>query len=198
MQQATWRNSRGSLTESGRPPRSRGRSRASIWQGDAAYDGTTMSNVLKVVGIDLAAAGEIDVDHKHESKVVVGEGLYRRFVLKDDRIIGCITLGQRASTRSQNGCLKGGTCPPSRIESFRKDSTSRGYKKSFQRSAAAVNELTSGWVLHLEPLSSPSGAWIERCTQEIWIVSLIILATLYLLISEGTQQVAEFLGVSLH
>lgn len=63
--------------------------------GDAAYEGTTMSNVLKVVGIDLASAGEIDVDHKHEAKVVVGEGLYRKIVLKDDRIIGCIMLGDK-------------------------------------------------------------------------------------------------------
>jgi nitrite reductase (NADH) large subunit len=63
--------------------------------GDATYGGTTMSNVLKVVGIDLASAGEIDVDHKLESKVVVGEGLYRKIVLKDDRIIGCIMLGDK-------------------------------------------------------------------------------------------------------
>jgi nitrite reductase (NADH) large subunit len=64
--------------------------------GDATYEGTTMSNILKVVGIDLASAGEIDVDHKHESKVVVGEGLYRKVVLKDNRIIGCIMLGEKA------------------------------------------------------------------------------------------------------
>jgi nitrite reductase (NADH) large subunit len=63
--------------------------------GDATYEGTTMSNVLKVVGIDLASAGEIDVDHTHEAKVVVGEGLYRKIVLKDDRIIGCIMLGDK-------------------------------------------------------------------------------------------------------
>jgi nitrite reductase (NADH) large subunit len=63
--------------------------------GDAVYGGTTMSNVLKVVGIDLASAGEIDVDHKYESKVVVGEGLYRKVVLKEDRIIGCIMLGDK-------------------------------------------------------------------------------------------------------
>jgi NAD(P)H-nitrite reductase large subunit len=64
--------------------------------GDARYEGTTMSNVLKVVGIDLASAGEIDVDHNYESKVVVGEGLYRKIVLKDNRIIGCIMLGNKA------------------------------------------------------------------------------------------------------
>jgi nitrite reductase (NADH) large subunit len=63
--------------------------------GDAVYGGTTMSNVLKVVGIDLASAGEIDVDHKFESKVVVGEGLYKKVVLKDDRVIGCIMLGDK-------------------------------------------------------------------------------------------------------
>ena len=167
--------------------------------GDAAYDGTTMSNVLKVVGIDLAAAGEIDVDHKHESKVVVGEGLYRKIVLKDDRIIGCIMLGDKTGFNQVTRWMsEGRDVSAIKDESFRMDSTSRAHKESLQRSAAAVNELTSGWVLHSEPLSSPSGAWIERCTQEIRIVSLIILATLYLLISEGTQQAAEFLGVSLH
>jgi nitrite reductase (NADH) large subunit len=63
--------------------------------GNVNYEGTTMSNVLKVVGIDLASAGEIDLDHKFESKVVVGEGLYRKIVLKDNRIIGCIMLGDK-------------------------------------------------------------------------------------------------------
>jgi nitrite reductase (NADH) large subunit len=59
------------------------------------YEGTTMSTTLKVVGIDLASAGEIDVDNKYESKVVVGEGLYKKVVLDNNRIIGCIMLGDK-------------------------------------------------------------------------------------------------------
>jgi nitrite reductase (NADH) large subunit len=57
------------------------------------YGGTTMANVLKVVGVDLASAGEIDVDNKFQSKTVKGEGLYKKIVIDDNRIIGCIMLG---------------------------------------------------------------------------------------------------------
>ena len=57
------------------------------------YSGTTMANVLKVVGVDLASAGEIDVDNKFESKTVKGEGLYKKIILENNRIIGCIMLG---------------------------------------------------------------------------------------------------------
>jgi nitrite reductase (NADH) large subunit len=62
---------------------------------DSAYHGTTMANTLKVVGVELASAGEIDVDHKFESKVVVGEKIYKKLVLENDRIVGCIMLGSK-------------------------------------------------------------------------------------------------------
>lgn len=63
--------------------------------GDATYAGTTMANTLKVVGVDLASAGEIDAENKHESKVVVGEDLYKKVVLDQGRVIGCIMLGDK-------------------------------------------------------------------------------------------------------
>lgn len=63
--------------------------------GSALYEGTVMTNRLKVVGIDLVSAGEIDVDGKLEDLVKKDEKrfIYRKLVLKDDIIFGCIFLG---------------------------------------------------------------------------------------------------------
>jgi nitrite reductase (NADH) large subunit len=61
--------------------------------GDATYQGTTMANTLKVVGIDLASAGDIDADNKFESRVVADEKVYRKLVIDRNQIIGCIMLG---------------------------------------------------------------------------------------------------------
>jgi nitrite reductase (NADH) large subunit len=61
--------------------------------GDGVYNGTTMANTLKVVGVDVASAGEIDAEQKLESKVVVADNVYKKIVLEENRIIGCIMLG---------------------------------------------------------------------------------------------------------
>jgi nitrite reductase (NADH) large subunit len=61
--------------------------------GDVTYKGTTMANTLKVVGIDLASAGDIDAENKHESIVSINEGSYKKIVLETNQIIGCIMLG---------------------------------------------------------------------------------------------------------
>jgi nitrite reductase (NADH) large subunit len=63
--------------------------------GNAVYEGTTMSNVLKVVGIDLAAGGDIDADGKLESIIQKDEGncIYKKLVIKDNVIAGCILYG---------------------------------------------------------------------------------------------------------
>jgi nitrite reductase (NADH) large subunit len=61
--------------------------------GDMVYGGTTMVNTLKVVGIDLASAGEIDAENKMESRIVSDEATYKKIVMNNNRIIGCIMLG---------------------------------------------------------------------------------------------------------
>jgi nitrite reductase (NADH) large subunit len=63
--------------------------------GDELYQGTVPSNVLKVVGIDLVSAGEIDVEGKLESLVKkdVAKNIYRKLIIKDDTLVGCILLG---------------------------------------------------------------------------------------------------------
>lgn len=61
--------------------------------GEAVYKGSVMASTLKVVGIDLASAGEIDVDNKFESKTISEKEAYKKMVIDDNRIIGCIMLG---------------------------------------------------------------------------------------------------------
>ena len=61
--------------------------------GDMAYAGTVMANTLKVVGIDLASAGNIDAENEFESRVVEDEQVYKKIVIQDNHITGCIMLG---------------------------------------------------------------------------------------------------------
>ncbi len=61
--------------------------------GEAVYTGTTMANILKVVGIDLAAAGDIDADHRYEAHITATDSTYRKIVTDNKIIIGCILLG---------------------------------------------------------------------------------------------------------
>ncbi|NLA75541.1 MAG: hypothetical protein GX846_08765 [Deltaproteobacteria bacterium] len=52
-----------------------------------------MSNYLKVAGVDLASAGNIDAEGRHESKIIRDEEKYQKIVLDSTRVIGCIMLG---------------------------------------------------------------------------------------------------------
>jgi nitrite reductase (NADH) large subunit len=62
--------------------------------GDMTYDGTTMANILKVAGVDLASAGNIDAENEFEARVKTEGRIYRKIVIKDNHIIGCIMLGE--------------------------------------------------------------------------------------------------------
>ncbi|MFC1868272.1 NAD(P)/FAD-dependent oxidoreductase [Thermodesulfobacteriota bacterium] len=61
--------------------------------GDMIYNGTTMANTLKVAGIDLASAGEIDAEGKYESRVVANKNIYKKIIIDNGQVIGCIMLG---------------------------------------------------------------------------------------------------------
>ncbi len=60
-----------------------------------AYAGTTLSNLLKVAGIDLLAAGDIDPDGKLEAFIDQNQetGTYRKMVIRDNTIVGCLLFG---------------------------------------------------------------------------------------------------------
>jgi len=63
--------------------------------GNALYKGTVLSNALKVVGINLTASGEIDAERNLECVVRQDRegGVYRKVAFKEDKIVGCILLG---------------------------------------------------------------------------------------------------------
>lgn len=58
------------------------------------YTGTTMATTLKVAGIDLASAGEIDVEGTYENVVESTKETYKKLVIDNNRVIGCILLGE--------------------------------------------------------------------------------------------------------
>ncbi|MDY7031394.1 MAG: FAD-dependent oxidoreductase [Thermodesulfobacteriota bacterium] len=61
---------------------------------EATYQGTTLSNVLKVIGIELASAGNIDSENRMQSHFVRSEGVYKKIVIENNCIVGCIMLGE--------------------------------------------------------------------------------------------------------
>ena len=63
--------------------------------GSGIYRGTTASNTLKVVGIDLTSIGEIDAEGKLECIVRRDreKGVYSKMTFKEEKIVGCILLG---------------------------------------------------------------------------------------------------------
>jgi len=69
--------------------------------GNAIYEGTTMSNVLKIVGIDIAAAGDIDADGKYESVIQkdTEKYTYKKLVIKDNIFSGAILYGDISGYR---------------------------------------------------------------------------------------------------
>jgi len=69
--------------------------------GDSTYEGTTMSNVLKVVGVDLAAAGDIDAESSHESIVTKDKEkfIYKKLVIQENILAGCILYGDISGYR---------------------------------------------------------------------------------------------------
>jgi nitrite reductase (NADH) large subunit len=75
----------------------------------AKYEGTLPSNVLKVVGVDLVAAGDIDADSKLTAVVHTDSAkkIYRKLVIRDNLLVGAILLGDiRGSAEIQAAIRK--------------------------------------------------------------------------------------------
>jgi len=74
----------------------------------ATYEGTLPSNVLKVVGIDLVAAGDIDPDGKLEAMVQQDDAkkTYRKLVIQDNLLVGAILLGDIRGSAEIQAAIK--------------------------------------------------------------------------------------------
>ncbi len=75
---------------------------------NATYEGTVPANDLKVVGIDLMAAGDIDADGQLESVIRKDEEkkIYRKLVIKDNIVVGAILLGDLRGSREIQQAIK--------------------------------------------------------------------------------------------
>lgn len=60
------------------------------------FEAIVPSNRLKVAGIDLGSAGDIDPDNKLENEIERSENVYRKLVKKDGKLVGAIMLGNTA------------------------------------------------------------------------------------------------------
>lgn len=86
---------------------------------EVQYQGTAPSYRLKVVGINLVSTGEIDVDGKYDSRVLLREqeGIYKKAVLEQGKVIGAIMLGNIEGEREIVKAIKEGK-PFTEVERF--------------------------------------------------------------------------------
>ncbi len=87
-----------------------------LGQASPDYTGTVPSNTLKVVGMDLTAIGTVRSQHEppepgyEEFKTTSADGqVYRKFVVKDGRMIGAILLGTKKEAVKVTKIIKDGT-----------------------------------------------------------------------------------------
>ena len=75
---------------------------------EAAYAGTVPANTLKVAGIDLFSAGEIDAEGNLTAVVSKDEArkTYRKFVIKDNILVGAILLGDLKGSAEVQQAIK--------------------------------------------------------------------------------------------
>jgi nitrite reductase (NADH) large subunit len=78
--------------------------------GTAIYKGSTPSNLLKVAGVDLMAAGDIDADNKYEAVRFRDEEnfIYKKLVFKEGILSGFILYGELKETAVLMNALKEG------------------------------------------------------------------------------------------
>ena len=64
----------------------------------ATYEGSVISTRLKVTGVDVFSAGDFEDGDDREEIVLrdAAQGVYKRLVLQDDRIIGAVLYGDIA------------------------------------------------------------------------------------------------------
>ena len=94
------------------------------------YGGTVPSNTLKVMGIDLTSIGTVRSEHEppeadfEEIRAVTADGkVYKKFVLKDGRMIGAILLGTKKETPKVTKLIKSGES----VEGIRESLSDPGY-----------------------------------------------------------------------
>ncbi|MFX0107148.1 MAG: NAD(P)/FAD-dependent oxidoreductase [Candidatus Hodarchaeota archaeon] len=80
--------------------------------GSAKFEGIASSNTLKVAGIDLASVGIVHVETPEYEQIVSmnrEEGTYYKAVIKDNKVVGGISLGNRKIAMTLRQLVSRGT-----------------------------------------------------------------------------------------
>ncbi len=79
--------------------------------GYATYKGSVTSARLKVAGIDLFSAGEVEDRHDTETVVMqdAARGIYKKIVLRENRVEGTMLYGDAADATWYFGMMRDGT-----------------------------------------------------------------------------------------
>lgn len=77
---------------------------------DAAYAGSLLSTNLKVSGVSVFSAGLVEPGDGDDTVVLndPGHGHYRKFVVRDDRLVGAILVGEASDALWYLGLIAGG------------------------------------------------------------------------------------------
>ncbi len=84
---------------------------------DAAYTGSKLGTKLKVMGVELASMGETKPASPSDEVVVYREprkGVYKKLIIRDDKIAGCILLGDIEAAGTLMQLFFSGTKAPER------------------------------------------------------------------------------------
>ena len=68
--------------------------------GEDFYAGTVPSNKLKVTGVDVFSAGDFDPNNELEAEVTKNNGVYRKLVRDDGKLVGAILIGDVRDQRT--------------------------------------------------------------------------------------------------
>ncbi|MBI4006409.1 MAG: NAD(P)/FAD-dependent oxidoreductase [Gammaproteobacteria bacterium] len=79
--------------------------------GYARYEGSVTATKLKVTGIDLFSAGEIDQENRYESIFLrdPGQGIYRKLVIAENRLRGAVLFGDTEASAWYTDLIRDGT-----------------------------------------------------------------------------------------
>ncbi|MCR4428349.1 MAG: FAD-dependent oxidoreductase [Caldiserica bacterium] len=98
---------------------------SSIFGETVSYKGTVPSNILKVVGLDLITSGNTASPEEGSVEIRVNEkerGIYLKIVLKENRVVGAISLGLKKTGLALNKMVQEGKeMTPEEAQSFLED-----------------------------------------------------------------------------
>jgi nitrite reductase (NADH) large subunit len=93
-----------------------------VGRTDVAYGGSKIATKLKVMGVDLASMGITKPETDDDEVMVCSEakrGIYRKLIIRDDRLIGAILLGDTSKAASLIQAFDSGSpLPDNRAEAL--------------------------------------------------------------------------------